>query len=59
MCIASTAKRRRRQAANGYKHLSPLRRPIYHKPDIAKQSRRLRDRIEREKRMAANRGKKK
>lgn len=51
MCIARTARRRRKQAANGYRHMSPLKRPHYKKVDAAKSAKRLRDRIEKEKRM--------
>ena len=40
MCTASTAKRRRRQAVNGYKHLGPLKRPKYSKMDAGKSARR-------------------
>ena len=40
MCVAQTARRRRRQAANGYKHLSPLKRPHYSKISAAKSARR-------------------
>ena len=29
MCVTATAKRRRRQAVNGYKHLPPRQRPHY------------------------------
>lgn len=29
MCVCATAKRRRRQAVGGYKHLPPKRRPNY------------------------------
>lgn len=41
MCTASTAKRRRRQARNGYRHLAPLVRPHYKKTSEDKQARRL------------------
>jgi hypothetical protein len=41
MCTASTAKRRRKQARNGYKHIAPLRRPIYHARSADKAARRL------------------
>lgn len=41
MCVASTAKRRRRQAANGYSHLAKLGRPIYRKKSATKQAARL------------------
>lgn len=40
MCVAATARRKRRQARNGYKHLSKLRRPHYGKPDEGKARRR-------------------
>lgn len=39
MCTASTAKRRRRQAANGYKHLSKQRRPHFNKRSAEKSAR--------------------
>lgn len=45
------AKRRRTQAANGYKHLPPLRRPCYTKVDAQKSARRLERRIATERRM--------
>lgn len=41
MCTASTAKRRRRQARNGYKHIAPLRRPIFRVKDASKRAQRL------------------
>lgn len=56
MCTASTAKRKRRQARNGYKHLGPLKRPIFHKPSEAKARRRLRQVIEKQKQMASRKG---
>lgn len=40
MCVARTARRRRKQAAQGYKHLSKLRRPKYTKMDAGKSQRR-------------------
>ena len=40
MCVASTAKRRRRQAVNGYCHLGPLKRPRFSKVDAGKAKRR-------------------
>ena len=51
MCVAQTAKRRRRQAAIGYKHMSPMRRPHYNKVDPGKSARLLAERIETERRM--------
>lgn len=51
MTVASTAKRRRRQAANGYRHLAPLRRPKYSKIDAGKSRRRELQKIEKEKQM--------
>lgn len=47
MSIA-TAKRRRRQAKNGYKHLAKLGRPIYNKKSGDKATRLLRERVKRE-----------
>lgn len=41
MCVASTAKRRRRQAKNGYNHLAKLGRPIYNKKSAEKMTSRL------------------
>lgn len=40
MCVAATARRKRRQAANGYRHLSKQRRPKYSKVDAGKARRR-------------------
>jgi hypothetical protein len=54
----SAAKRRRRQAANGYHHLALLRRPIYRTRDVAKATKRLQLVIQRE-RERAQRTKKK
>lgn len=51
MCTASTAKRRRKQAANNYKHLAPLRRPKYNKRDAEKSARIEARKVETEKRM--------
>lgn len=51
MCTASTAKRRRRQAVNNYKHLAPLRRPKFNKVDAGKSQRRELRKIETEKKM--------
>lgn len=51
MCVAATARRKRRQAKNNYRHLAPLRRPRYKKRDAEKSARILARRIETEKRM--------
>lgn len=51
MSVAQTAKRRRAQAANKYKHLPPLRRPVYNARDAEKSKRRLQRLIETERRM--------
>lgn len=40
MSVARTARRRRKQAVNGYKHLAKLRRPKYTKMDAGKSARR-------------------
>lgn len=49
MSVCSTAKRRRKQAAMGYKHMAPLDRPKYKKRDALTSAQRLRRQIEREK----------
>lgn len=58
MCTAQTAKRKRRQAANGYRHMAPLRRPKYKKVSAEKADNNLMRLIAREKERA-NRKKKK
>lgn len=55
MSIAA-AKRRRRQAANGYRHLAKIGRPIYKKKSAAKMARRLRQAIEKQRLIAARKG---
>ncbi len=55
MSIA-TAKRRRRQAANGMKHLAKLGRPIYKKKSAAKSAARLRRLIDAEKQRQVRKG---
>lgn len=51
MCIASTAKRRRRQAAIGYTHLPKKRRPHYSKISESKSARREAAKVAKEKSM--------
>lgn len=34
-CVCATAKRRRRQAVGGYKHVPPMRRPYYTKHETS------------------------
>lgn len=51
MCTAQAAKRRRRQAANKYRHLAPLRRPHYCMKSAEKSARIEARKIETEKRM--------
>lgn len=51
MCVAATARRRRSQAKNNYRHLAPLRRPKYKRRDEEKSARILARRIETERRM--------
>lgn len=50
----NTSGRRQRQARNGYKDLSKQRRPIYKKPDAAKSARRMRQSVEKQKKMQMN-----
>jgi len=52
MCVARTARRRRKQAVNQYKHLSPLRRPHYNKVDKDKSARREASKVANLKRMS-------
>lgn len=59
MSVIATAKRRRRQAKNGYKHLAKLGRPIYKKVSASKSARRLMKVIEKQKTIAARKGVKK
>ncbi len=59
MCVAQTCKRRRRQAANGYKHIDPKRRPLYKHRDVTAQIKRLARLVEKEKMMQQRKGKKK
>lgn len=54
----STAKRRRRQAANGYTHLAKLGRPIYKKKSKEKSARRLQQLIATERRIKQGKSKK-
>lgn len=51
MSVCSTAKRRRKQAAGGYKHMAPLKRPRYKKRDAQTSAARLRRLIETERRI--------
>ncbi len=51
MSVCSTAKRRRAQAKNGYRHLAPKQRPVYKKMDNETSARRLRRLIDTERRI--------
>lgn len=53
MCVAATAKRRRQQAANGYRHMAPLRRPRYKVRDSSTAAKRERELTERRRLLAA------
>lgn len=53
MSIAQAAKRRRRQAANEYRHLSEQRRPKYHRTDKETAEKRLARAIATERRIKA------
>lgn len=59
MTIAATAKRRRRQASNGYIHVARIGRPIIRKKSILRLQRHLADVIARERQMSAGKSKKK
>lgn len=58
MCVARTARRRRKQARNGYAHLAKLGRPIYSKPSPSKQSKRLQRTLEKQRLISARKGNK-
>jgi hypothetical protein len=58
MSVIATAKRRRRQAKNGYKHLAKLGRPVYKKVSASKALRRLMRVIEKQKMIAQRKGSK-
>lgn len=51
--------RRRKQSAKNYMHMAPMDRPHYTKISVAKAARRLSARIEKERRIQSNKGKKK
>lgn len=57
MTVARTARRRRKQAANNYRHMAPLRRPVYKQKSSSKLDRLAKLAAERRKIMMA-RGKK-
>lgn len=59
MSAISTAKRRRRQAANNYRHIAKLGRPIYKKRSADKLQARLMRLIEKQRTIALNKGKSK
>jgi len=59
MCTAATAKRRRKQANNNYRHLSPQDRPHYVKRDVGVSASRLQRLIEKQRAIAANKGRRK
>lgn len=48
MCVTATAKRRRRQAKQGYNHLAKKQRPIYRARSAEKATERLRRTLEAE-----------
>jgi len=48
---AQTAKRRRRQASNNYRHMSPMSRPKYHKKSEEKSLQHEARKLETERRM--------
>lgn len=58
MTVTATAKRRRKQARNGYRHLPPRLRPNYKVPDAATARRRMMESEQKRRAMQA-RGKKK
>lgn len=59
MCTASTAKRRRTQARNGYRHLPKMTRPRIKRTDAAASAKRLQQLIHRERSMQGRKAAKK
>lgn len=59
MCVAATARRKRKQAANGYRHLSPMKRPRYKKRSVETSEKRLREVITKQKMISSRKGQKK
>lgn len=57
-CVTATAKRRRRQAKNGYNHLCERQRPNYKKTTAEKSARRLSRMIENQRRIQQGKKKK-
>lgn len=57
-CVQATARRRRKQAKGGYKHISKLRRPHYTKRDAETAKQRLSKLIERQRLIQSRKGKK-
>lgn len=58
MCTCATAKRRRKQACNGYGHMAPLRRPTFVRSDPETSTRRLaKQLLETERRIRQGKGK--
>lgn len=55
MSVARTARRRRKQAANHFRHMAPLKRPHYTKRDAETSAKRLQRLIETERRMKQKR----
>lgn len=55
-CVCATAKRRRSQARNGYRHLHKTQRPVYSKVDKETSQKRLRRLIETERRIKTKGG---
>lgn len=59
MSVCRTAIRRRRQHKIAFRHLPPLRRPVYAKADSAASDKRRQQLIEKQKAMALRKGMKK
>lgn len=57
-CVARTARRRRKQAANAYRHMSKQTRPHYSKVSAEKSARRLSRVINKKKAMEQRKGQK-
>ncbi len=57
-CVTATAKRRRKQAINGYRHLGKMVRPRYKMKSLAKLDRKIAMQKERRRQMESRKGSK-
>lgn len=59
MCVCATARRRRKQAVNGYRHIAPMRRPRFKLRSASMAAKRLAAIVARERERQQRKGVKK